>query len=129
MVPTQQPDFVEPAINYSDLFSWLAGNRPTGNGNSGNSGNGNTNGNGNGISISEKLGSLTPSPLTRGVEDVKSEPMELVCSNNNANTNVNDEHSNDSTGEHDANRSSSGDGGKGSLRYLPTHYTHFIYLT
>jgi len=40
--------------------------------------------------------------------------MELVCSNNNAN--ANDEHSNDSTGEHDANRSSSGDGGKGSLR-------------
>ncbi|XP_051860560.1 broad-complex core protein isoforms 1/2/3/4/5 isoform X3 [Drosophila albomicans] len=109
-------------------------NGPTGNGNSGNSGNGNSggnnnnnnnnnnngngngNGNSNGISISEKLGSLTPSPLARGVDDVKSEPMELVCSNNNANNpNANDEHSNDSTGEHDANRSSSGDGGKGSL--------------
>ncbi|XP_032581768.1 broad-complex core protein isoforms 1/2/3/4/5 isoform X5 [Drosophila sechellia] len=90
-------------------------NGPTGNGNSGN-GNGNGNGasNGNGISISDKLGSLTPSPLARaGADDVKSEPMELVCSNNNAN--ANDEHSNDSTGEHDANRSSSGDGGKGSL--------------
>ncbi|XP_064556356.1 broad-complex core protein isoforms 1/2/3/4/5 isoform X6 [Drosophila montana] len=89
-------------------------NRPSGN--SGNSGNTN----GNGISISDKLGSLTPSPLARGVEDVKSEPMELVCSssnnNNNANNpNVNEEHSNDSTGEHDANRSSSADGGKGSL--------------
>ncbi|XP_034476155.1 broad-complex core protein isoforms 1/2/3/4/5 isoform X4 [Drosophila innubila] len=102
-------------------------NGPTGNGNTGNNsgnangngnGNGNNNGNGNGISISEKLGSLTPSPLARGVgvDDVKSEPMELVCSNNNANNpNANDEHSNDSTGEHDANRSSSGDGGKGSL--------------
>ncbi|XP_023037141.1 broad-complex core protein isoforms 1/2/3/4/5 isoform X2 [Drosophila willistoni] len=90
-------------------------NGPTGNGN-GNTGNsGSANGNGNGISISDKLGSLTPSPLARaaGAEDVKSEPMELVCSNNNAN--ANDEHSNDSTGEHDANRSSSGDGGKGSL--------------
>jgi len=92
------------------------GNGPTGNGNSGN-GNGNGNGasNGNGISISDKLGSLTPSPLARaGADDVKSEPMDMVCSNNNAN--ANDEHSNDSTGEHDANRSSSGDGGKGSLR-------------
>ncbi|XP_017062902.1 broad-complex core protein isoforms 1/2/3/4/5 isoform X1 [Drosophila eugracilis] len=88
-------------------------NGPTGNGNSGN-GNGNGASNGNGISISDKLGSLTPSPLARaGADDVKSEPMELVCSNNNAN--ANDEHSNDSTGEHDANRSSSGDGGKGSL--------------
>nr|NP_001401048.1 broad, isoform S [Drosophila melanogaster]NP_726750.1 broad, isoform A [Drosophila melanogaster]AAF45651.2 broad, isoform A [Drosophila melanogaster]UYK33047.1 broad, isoform S [Drosophila melanogaster]CAA15628.1 EG:17A9.1 [Drosophila melanogaster] len=90
-------------------------NGPTGNGNSGN-GNGNGNGasNGNGISISDKLGSLTPSPLARaGADDVKSEPMDMVCSNNNAN--ANDEHSNDSTGEHDANRSSSGDGGKGSL--------------
>lgn len=57
----------------------------------------------------------TPSPLARaGADDVKSEPMDMVCSNNNAN--ANDEHSNDSTGEHDANRSSSGDGGKGSLR-------------
>ncbi|XP_022223222.2 broad-complex core protein isoforms 1/2/3/4/5 isoform X2 [Drosophila obscura] len=86
-------------------------NGPTGNGNTGNNGASN----GNGISISDKLGSLTPSPLARaGADDqVKSEPMELVCSNNNANPN--DEHSNDSTGEHDANRSSSGDGGKGSL--------------
>ncbi|KPU74100.1 uncharacterized protein Dana_GF22164, isoform D [Drosophila ananassae] len=88
-------------------------NGPTGNGNSGN-GNGNGASNGNGISISDKLSSLTPSPLARsGADDVKSEPMELVCSNNNAN--AQDEHSNDSTGEHDANRSSSGDGGKGSL--------------
>ncbi|KAH8420301.1 hypothetical protein KR009_009002 [Drosophila setifemur] len=82
--------------------------------NSGNGNSGNAASNGNGISISDKLGSLTPSPLARaGADDVKSEPMELVCSNNNAN--ANDEHSNDSTGEHDANRSSSGDGGKGSL--------------
>ncbi|XP_065363482.1 broad-complex core protein isoforms 1/2/3/4/5 isoform X5 [Calliphora vicina] len=79
------------------------------------SGNGNGNGsnsntNGNGISSSEKLGSLTPSPLTRSAEDVKSEPMELVCPNNNDN-----EHSNDSTGEHDVHRANSADCGKGSL--------------
>ncbi|XP_032597266.1 broad-complex core protein isoforms 1/2/3/4/5 isoform X4 [Drosophila grimshawi] len=94
-----------------------AGNNNSGNNNNNNSNNNNTNGsgNGNGISISDKLGSLNSSPMARGVDDVKSEPMELVCSNNNANSNVNDEHSNDSTGEHDANRSSSGDGGKGSL--------------
>ncbi|XP_037936594.1 broad-complex core protein isoforms 1/2/3/4/5 isoform X2 [Teleopsis dalmanni] len=84
-------------------------NGPTGNGN----GNGNITGNGNGISINDKLGSLTPSPLARTAEDVKSEPMELVCTNNNQN--ATDEHSNDSTGENDVNRSSSADGGKGSL--------------
>lgn len=111
------------------LSLFRTGNGPTGNGSAGNSGNGNANGN-NGISISEKLGSLTPSPLARGVEDVKSEPMELVCSNNNnANANANDEHSNDSTGEHDANRSSSGDGGKGSLRYIILPPAHFPLLT
>lgn len=107
----------------------LAGNGPTGNGNSGN-GNGNGASNGNGISISDKLSSLTPSPLARsGADDVKSEPMELVCSNNNAN--AQDEHSNDSTGEHDANRSSSGDGGKGSLRYvfhIHFKWNHYPYL-
>ncbi|XP_012160721.1 broad-complex core protein isoforms 1/2/3/4/5 isoform X3 [Ceratitis capitata] len=89
-------------------------NGPTGN--NGNTGNGNSEtGNGNGIANSDKVGSasLTPSPLARTVDDVKSEPMELVCSNNNPT--VVDEHSNDSTGEHEANRSSSGDGGKGSL--------------
>ncbi|KAM7348963.1 broad-complex core protein isoform 2-T4 [Cochliomyia hominivorax] len=75
------------------------------------SGNGsNTNTNGNGISSSEKLGSLTPSPLTRSAEDVKSEPMELVCPNNNDN-----EHSNDSTGENEVHRANSADCGKGSL--------------
>ncbi|XP_054087295.1 broad-complex core protein isoforms 1/2/3/4/5 isoform X3 [Zeugodacus cucurbitae] len=103
-------------------------NGPTGN--NGNSGNGNTDtGNGNGITNNDKVGgSLTSSPLTRTAEDVKSEPMELVCSNNNPT--VVDEHSNDSTGEHEANRSSSGDGGKGSLssgndeeidNNMPTH--------
>ncbi|XP_053948272.1 broad-complex core protein isoforms 1/2/3/4/5 isoform X1 [Anastrepha ludens] len=87
-------------------------NGPSGNGNNGNA-NSDT-GNGNGIANSDKVsGSLTSSPLTRTADDVKSEPMELVCSNNNPT--VVDEHSNDSTGEHEANRSSSGDGGKGSL--------------
>lgn len=76
------------------------------------SGNGNgSNTNTNGVSSSEKLCSLTPSPLTRSAEDVKSEPMELVCPNNNDN-----EHSNDSTGEHDVHRSNSADCGKGSMR-------------
>ncbi|KAI8128214.1 Broad-complex core protein isoforms 1/2/3/4/5 [Lucilia cuprina] len=78
---------------------------------SGNNGNGsNTNTNGNGISSSEKLGSLTPSPLTRSADDVKSEPMELVCPINNDN-----EHSNDSTAEHEVHRAQSADCGKGSL--------------
>nr|XP_036221198.1 broad-complex core protein isoforms 1/2/3/4/5 isoform X2 [Bactrocera oleae]XP_036221199.1 broad-complex core protein isoforms 1/2/3/4/5 isoform X2 [Bactrocera oleae] len=99
-------------------------------GNNGNSGNVNSDtGNGNGIANNDKVsGSLTSSPLTRTADDVKSEPMELVCSNNNPT--VVDEHSNDSTGEHEANRSSSGDGGKGSLssgndeeidNNMPTH--------
>lgn len=82
----------------------------------GGGGNGNgpsSNTNGNGISSSEKLGSLTPSPLTRSAEDVKSEPMELVCPNNNT-----DEHSNDSTGEHNVHRTNSADCGKGSMRYV-----------
>ncbi|XP_055910251.1 broad-complex core protein isoforms 1/2/3/4/5 isoform X3 [Eupeodes corollae] len=65
----------------------------------------------NGISAIDKE-HFTPSPRARSTDDVKSEPMELVCSNNNP---VMDEHSNDSTGENDANRSSSGECGKGSL--------------
>lgn len=81
-----------------------------------NNGNGS---NGNGLVSSEKSGtgnggSLAPSPLSRSADEVKSEPMELVCSNNNP-TNS-EEHSNDSTGENEINRSSSVDGGKGSLR-------------
>lgn len=76
--------------------------------------NSNTNGNGNGISSENKLGSLTPSPLTRSADDVKSEPMELVCPNNNAS----DEHSNDSHAEHEQHRVGSGDCVKGSLRYV-----------
>ncbi|XP_067642243.1 broad-complex core protein isoforms 1/2/3/4/5-like isoform X2 [Eurosta solidaginis] len=87
-------------------------NGPNGNANNGN-GNSET-GNGNGIANTDKVGgSLTSSPLARTADDVKSEPMELVCSNNNPT--VIDDHSNDSTGEHEANRSSSGEGGKGSL--------------
>ncbi|CAD7091111.1 unnamed protein product [Hermetia illucens] len=73
-------------------------------------GNGQT-GNGNGLSNVDK-DSLTPSPTSRTADDVKSEPMELVCSNNNPQS---DEHSNDSTGDIDPNRSSSVGDGKGSL--------------
>ncbi|XP_037921471.1 broad-complex core protein isoform X2 [Hermetia illucens] len=75
-----------------------------------NDGNGQT-GNGNGLSNVDK-DSLTPSPTSRTADDVKSEPMELVCSNNNPQS---DEHSNDSTGDIDPNRSSSVGDGKGSL--------------
>ena len=92
-----------------------------GNGSSaGNIGNGNGDTNGNILSSSEKMaastggGSLAASPLTRIADDVKSEPMELVCSNNNST--MPEEHSNDSTGENEVNRSNSVDGGKGSLR-------------
>lgn len=86
------------------------GDTPNGNG-SGNSANGSS---GNGIISSEKCISLTPSPLTRTVDDVKSEPMELVCTNNN----TGDEHSNDwNPTETDVHRSGSGDCGKGSLRF------------
>ncbi|XP_055383021.1 broad-complex core protein isoforms 1/2/3/4/5 isoform X5 [Condylostylus longicornis] len=68
---------------------------------------------GNGITSNDKDSlSHSPPPTRLNNDDVKSEPMELVCSNNNP---IQDEHSNDSTGEHDANRSSSGDIGKGSL--------------
>ncbi|XP_055383019.1 broad-complex core protein isoforms 1/2/3/4/5 isoform X3 [Condylostylus longicornis] len=75
-----------------------------------NDGNGPT---GNGITSNDKDSlSHSPPPTRLNNDDVKSEPMELVCSNNNP---IQDEHSNDSTGEHDANRSSSGDIGKGSL--------------
>ncbi|XP_073834555.1 broad-complex core protein isoform X1 [Musca autumnalis] len=76
----------------------------------GNGGSGsNSSANGNGITTGEKGESLAPSPLTRRAEDVKSEPMELVCSNNN------DEHSNDSNGENEQLRVGSVDCGKGSL--------------
>lgn len=64
------------------------------------------------LSSTEK-DSLTPSPQSRlNNDDVKSEPMELVCSGNNPNHD--DEHSNDSVGDNDMNHS--GDI-KGSLRY------------
>ncbi|XP_075154604.1 broad-complex core protein [Haematobia irritans] len=87
------------------------GSNPSGNGSGNGNGNGNANanGNGNGITSGEKLGSLTPSPLARRAEDVKSEPMELVCSNNN------EEHSNDSHGDNEQLRVGSVDCGKGSM--------------
>lgn len=78
-----------------------------------NNNNNNSGSNGNGISSSlTDKESITPSPPNRIHDDVKSEPMELVCGSNN---NIpSDEHSNDSVGEHDGKYS--GDG-KGSLRY------------
>lgn len=73
--------------------------------------NGTPNGNGLLTSSSTDKESLTPSPPTRlNNDDVKSEPMELVCSGNNPSL---DEHSNDSVGDNDMNHS--GDI-KGSLR-------------
>ncbi|KAL9883631.1 broad-complex core protein isoform 2-T2 [Glossina fuscipes fuscipes] len=88
-------------------------NGPSGNSSGTPNGNGSGNSaNGNGITANDKCGSLTSSPLTRSADDVKSEPMELVCTNNNAA----DEHSNDSNGEHEIHgRASSGECGKGSL--------------
>lgn len=66
--------------------------------------------NGNGLSSSSiDKDSLTPSPPNRLNDDVKSEPMELVCGNHNL---PSDEHSNDSVGDNDSKYL----GGKGSLR-------------
>lgn len=70
--------------------------------------------NGNGLSTSSCTDkeSLTPSPPTRlNNDDVKSEPMELVCSGNNPSP---DDRSNDSLGDHDLNHSMNDH--KGSLR-------------
>lgn len=72
------------------------------------------NGNGGGsLGSSTDKESLTPSPPARSTDDVKSEPMELVCTSNN--NNPDNEHSNDSVGEHDM-HSTNGNDGKGSLR-------------
>lgn len=69
--------------------------------------------NGNGLStISTDKDSLTPSPPNRLSDDVKPEPIELVCSNHNI---PSDEHSNDSMGDSDGKYMGVGDG-KGSLR-------------
>lgn len=70
-----------------------------------------SNGNGLSSSLTDKE-SITPSPPNRLNDDVKSEPMELVCGNNNLPM---DDHSNDSSGENDLKYSGMGDG-KGSLR-------------
>lgn len=68
--------------------------------------------NGNGLSSSIDKESLTPSPPNRILnDDVKSEPIELVCGTNPHH----DEHSNDSVGDTDMNHT--GDV-KGSLGYL-----------
>ncbi|XP_037026477.1 broad-complex core protein isoforms 1/2/3/4/5 isoform X19 [Bradysia coprophila] len=79
---------------------------------SANNNNNNHGSNGNGLSSSlTDKESITPSPPNRLNDDVKSEPMELVCGNNNLPM---DEHSNDSSGENDLKYSGMGDG-KGSL--------------
>lgn len=67
--------------------------------------------------------SLTPSPRMPG-DDVKSEPMELVCGsggtgNNNSSTQnalANEEHSNDSVNENHVNHTGSNQEIKGHLR-------------
>lgn len=70
--------------------------------------------NGNGLSSSSTdKESLTPSPSNRLSDDVKAEPMELVCSHHNL---PSDEQSNDSVGDSDGKYIGGGDG-KGSLRY------------
>lgn len=70
--------------------------------------------NGNGLSAtSTDKDSLTPSPPVRLSDNVKAEPMELVCNNHNL---VSDDHSNDSIGDHEAKYLGSGLDGKGSLR-------------
>ena len=71
-----------------------------------------TNGNGGGsLGSSTDKESLTPSPPARSTDDVKSEPMELVCGNQNPDN----EQSNDSDHDHDL-HSTNGNDGKGSLR-------------
>lgn len=73
----------------------------------------NTAPNGNGLSSSSTdKDSLTPSPPNRMNDNVKSEPMELVCSNHNL---PSDEQSNDSVGDNDI-KYLGGNDGKGSLR-------------
>lgn len=70
--------------------------------------------NGNGLSSSSTdKDSLTPSPPNRLNDNVKSEPMELVCSNHNL---PSDEQSNDSVGDNDIKYLGGNLDGKGSLR-------------
>lgn len=68
--------------------------------------------NGNGLSASSTdKESLTPSPPNRMNDNVKSEPIDLVCNQNLPS----DEQSNDSIGDHDG-KYLGGIDGKGSLR-------------
>lgn len=94
----------------------LTSNIPHHNNNNNNNNNhGGTNGNGLSGSFTDK-DSLTPSPPSsnRLNDDVKSEPMDMVCSSNN--NLASDDHSNDSDGEHDPKYMGLGNDGKGSLR-------------
>lgn len=72
-------------------------------------------------STSTEKDSLSPSPHNRLNDDVKAEPIELVCNSHNL---PSDDQSNDSTGDNDAKFLNSGDG-KGSLRYLITNHHPF----
>lgn len=75
----------------------------------------NSSSNGNGLSsTSTEKDSLSPSPQNRLSDDVKAEPMELVCNSHNL---PSDEQSNDSAGDNEAKFMGVGDG-KGSLRYV-----------
>lgn len=70
--------------------------------------------NGNGLSgTSTDKESLTPSPPNQLNDDVKSEPMDMVCGNHNL---PSDDHSNDSIGDNDGKYLVGGGDGKGSLR-------------
>lgn len=79
--------------------------------------------NGNGLSASSTdKESLTPSPPNRMNDNVKSEPIDLVCNQINM---PSDEQSNDSIGDHDG-KYLGGIDGKGSLRYI---FMNFIIKT
>ncbi|XP_059616235.1 broad-complex core protein isoforms 1/2/3/4/5 isoform X3 [Phlebotomus argentipes] len=67
---------------------------------------------GNGLGSTGDKDSLTPSPPTTRTDDVKAEPMELVCGNNNA---ANDDQSNDSVPENDINHSGNVSENKGHM--------------
>lgn len=70
---------------------------------------------GNGLGSTGDKDSLTPSPPTTRAhsDDVKAEPMELVCGNNNTG---NDDQSNDSVPENDINHSGNVSETKGHIR-------------
>lgn len=91
----------------------IIGNTTNNNNNNNNNG---SNGNGISTSFTDKE-SITPSPPNRLSDDVKSEPMELVCGSSSNNNLPSDDHSNDSSGDiNDGKYMGLGGDGKGSLR-------------